>query len=104
MRALHEITRIVKPNGHILVFVWALEQPETSNLYKNRGKLTYLTENNAQETLVPWTTDDGVTRQRYYHLLKKGELEELAHRTGQLQLVFNGYDRDNWYACFETTK
>jgi len=97
------MSRIVKQNGHILVFVWALEQPETSNLYKSRAKLAYLNENR-QEILVPWTTEDGVTRQRYYHLFRKGELEELAHRTGQLRLVFNGYDRDNWYACFGAVK
>ena len=44
--------------------------------------------------------DGGESFQRYYHLFKKGELDELVIEAGG-KLIESGYDRDNWYIKFQ---
>lgn len=102
--------RILRPGGLVLLFVWALEQPPSSSLY--RHQLKYLSPNNVQDVLVPWTTTaktEGDAAQgksegpdvnyRFYHLFRKDELEELLHHSGMFKIEYSGYDRDNWYCC-----
>lgn len=38
-----------------------------------------------------------VTKYRYYHLYKKGELRENAMDTGMCEVVDEGYEKDNWW-------
>lgn len=97
--AIQEMTRILISGGILLFYVWAQEQPVNSSLY--RHELTFLTKDK-QDVLVPWTSgfNDGQMHQRYYHLFRKGELQELAEEAGGLSLIYSGYDKDNWYACF----
>ena len=50
--------------------------------------------------MVPWTTREGskeVTYQRYYHLFRKGELEDCIATAGGIVLE-GGYEKDNWWA------
>ena len=100
--AIKEMIRVLRPGGRGLFYVWAFEQPENSNLYKQKAKLTFLTDDR-QDVLVPWTlSDQSETVQRFYHLFRKGELEEVIHRAAQemsinVSIEFSGYDRDNWY-------
>ncbi|KAJ3485488.1 hypothetical protein NLG97_g6806 [Lecanicillium saksenae] len=77
-----------------LVFVWALEQASS-----RRG----WDEGSEQDTLVPWVMRakgrPNETFQRYYHLYKKGELEEDIVAAGGV-IEESGYERDNWWAVF----
>ncbi|EGX93388.1 tRNA methyltransferase [Cordyceps militaris CM01] len=77
-----------------LVFVWALEQASS-----RRG----WSEGSEQDTLVPWVMRakgrPNETFQRYYHLYKKGELEEDIVAAGGV-VEESGYERDNWWAVF----
>jgi len=86
----------LKPTGIALIFVWALEQPSNSSLF--RHKLEYPSENR-QDVLVPWRKKEKgesiETSYRYYHLFAKGELESLFTDFGEI--IESGYDRDNWY-------
>ena len=95
LEALWEAGRTLRTGGLLLVFVWALEQPADSALY--RRELKYLSDNR-QDVLVPWTTNEA-TQMRYYHLFRQGELEELTLSTGLFEMVHKGYDQDNWYVC-----
>ncbi len=36
---------------------------------------------------------------RFYHLFRKGELEQLLLDSGLFVIDYAGYDRDNWYCC-----
>lgn len=100
--------------GEVLVYVWALEQ---------RGSRRGWDEGSAQDLLVPWVMKgqaparkgshgtargsgeeeedsssghtDG-TFQRYYHLYRKGELEEDVRAAGG-RVLSSGYERDNWW-------
>lgn len=105
LRALEEIGHALKGGGEALIYVWALEQPSNSSLY--RHKLEILTRD-GQDVLVPWNTtrkDDNTgapitsTQLRFYHLFRQGELEELLLKVGLFEIHYNGYDRDNWYVC-----
>jgi len=73
------------------VYVWALEQKNS-----RRG----WDETSQQDVMVPWTTREGskeVTYQRYYHLFRKGELEDCIATAGGIVLE-GGYEKDNWWA------
>ncbi|KAH6656743.1 S-adenosyl-L-methionine-dependent methyltransferase [Truncatella angustata] len=89
----------VRPgSGKILVYVWALEQANS-----RRG----WDEGAAQDQMVPWVFksktkpaeggDGDTTYLRYYHLYRKGELEEDVVAAGG-KVIDSGYDKDNWWA------
>lgn len=81
------------PDARALIYVWALEQGAS-----RRG----WDASSAQDTLVPWVTrargapDGGSTYQRYYHLYRRGELEEDVAAAGGV-CCDAGYERDNWW-------
>ncbi|KAI1107333.1 S-adenosyl-L-methionine-dependent methyltransferase [Jackrogersella minutella] len=104
-------------DGKVLVYVWALEQGGSRRGW-DEGTAD-------QDQLVPWvlkskkpkksksdevskkgvvgngddTTGDGntdATYQRYYHLYRKGELEEDVQAAGGAVLG-SGYEKDNWW-------
>lgn len=91
-QAIAEMLRLLKQDGEGLVYVWALEQKASRRGWK---------EGDDQDIMVPWKSkaEDGgeVTYERYYHLFKKGELEELVQAAGG-DIIRTGYDRDNWWA------
>jgi tRNA (uracil-5-)-methyltransferase TRM9 len=78
-----------------LFYVWALEQKDS-----RRG----WDENSSQDVMVPWirkgprnSENPDKTFQRYYHLYRKGELEDSIREAGG-QVVKSGYEKDNWWA------
>ncbi|KAF2432274.1 S-adenosyl-L-methionine-dependent methyltransferase [Tothia fuscella] len=78
-----------------LIYVWALEQ---------KGSRRGWDEGDEQDVMVPWVLkgakgsgDADKTFQRYYHLYKKGELEEDIQKAGGIVLE-SGYEKDNWWA------
>ena len=100
--------------GKVLIYVWALEQKDS-----RRG----WDEGHEQDVMVPWVmkaakpkskkprgnkagVEDSVvegsdqvdkTFHRYYHLYKKGELEQDIDAAGGV-VVEAGYEKDNWWA------
>lgn len=67
LHAVQEIIRILKPGGVALIYVWAVEQA------KDRGGV---------DVFIDWEVhskfdETNTVHKRYYHLFKKGELEEL---------------------------
>ena len=86
--AIDELLRIIKPGGKVLVFVWALEQTKFSKRNFEPGQ---------QDVFVPWMLKStGQVYNRYYHLFKKGELDELFDQQ-KVVIESSGYDRDNHY-------
>ena len=83
--------------GKVLIVVWALEQKDS-----RRG----WNEGDEQDVMVPWvmTQNNGYaggeaakTFQRYYHLYRRGELEQDIIEAGG-SILEAGYERDNWWA------
>lgn len=80
------ILDVLKTDGRALIYVWALEQKSS-----RRG----WDETSEQDVMVPWKTREGgseVTYQRYYHLFRKGELEECVEKAGG-EVLASGYER-----------
>ncbi|KAJ3166146.1 Alkylated DNA repair protein alkB 8 [Geranomyces variabilis] len=105
LTAVNELIRVLKPGGRVLIFVWAFEQ-------ESRSKRRF----SEQDVFVPWkmpkaiygpaspqpntaVAEDGgdVVYQRYYHLFKENELEQLVRQSTDAVVEACGYDRDNWY-------
>ncbi|KJZ75062.1 hypothetical protein HIM_05548 [Hirsutella minnesotensis 3608] len=91
--AIAALLRCLRPraDARALIYVWALEQGAS-----RRG----WDEGCQQDTLVPWVMRSKgapeATYQRYYHLYKKGELEEDVCAAGG-KVVESGYEKDNWW-------
>ncbi|KAF1810151.1 S-adenosyl-L-methionine-dependent methyltransferase [Eremomyces bilateralis CBS 781.70] len=107
--AIESVLSCLREGGRGLVVVWALEQESS-----RRG----WGEGDEQDVMVPWVTrkrkdrsrDQGrgsgeadvgeketeKTFNRYYHLYRKGELEEEAVEAGG-KVLESGYEKDNWW-------
>lgn len=101
-QALRELIRITRVSGHILIYVWSYEA--------NNKKY------NSQDVLIKWdlqkkhninNTEEVVDR--YYHLFKQGELEELVGSSGSngsidkptVKIIKSGFDHENWFCVLE---
>ena len=106
IQALKELFRVVKKGGLILIYVWAFEQTEKKfteqdnfvpwhlqNKYENNTKVETL--ENGPRVLEEKEIDCKVY-QRYYHVFKKGELEEIIKKAGEVSVVRSYYDHANW--------
>jgi tRNA (uracil-5-)-methyltransferase TRM9 len=102
VEAIESILQHLKPDGRVLIFVWALEQGSS-----RRG----WNESDEQDVMVPWVTrgskkdgangGDGASEDkvfnRYYHLYARGELErDITSAGGAVE--DSGYEKDNWWA------
>jgi tRNA (uracil-5-)-methyltransferase TRM9 len=109
----HPSNSALQDGGKALVYVWALEQKDS-----RRG----WDEGHEQDVMVPWVLkqkkekkpkqrrgeeshsggqeqeqEGDKTFLRYYHLYKKGELEQDIGEAGGVVLE-SGYEKDNWWA------
>jgi tRNA (uracil-5-)-methyltransferase TRM9 len=88
---IQALLRCTHRGGKVLVYAWALEQGSS-----RRG----WDEGSEQDALVPWVMRSKgkpeATYQRYYHLYRKGELEEDVEAAGGTVLE-SGYEKDNWW-------
>lgn len=83
--ALLEMYRVLKANGKILLTVWAMEQELGS-----KRKFT------SSDEMVSWDLN-GSTYYRYYHIYKKGELEEeIREFCTEFKIESVKYELGNW--------
>jgi alkylated DNA repair protein alkB family protein 8 len=106
LKLLKELVRICKSGGKIMVVAWSFEQGE-----KERRKFEQ------QDTMVPWhfqhrfeqkeqdnlecdnvshTDQKETIVQRYCHVYKQGELEELLSHIKDIQILSSDLERGNW--------
>lgn len=94
--AVQSVLELLRNNtttpGEALLYVWALEQDSSRRGWKT---------GDVQDVMVPWVLkskgQQDKTYQRYYHLYKKGELEEDIATAGGV-VIESGYEKDNWWA------
>lgn len=79
LAALAEIRRVLSVDGCAFLSVWALEQPRFQAIVESRRTLGPETWG---DVTVPWTMPDGRIVERYYHLFREGELEQLIIESG----------------------
>jgi hypothetical protein len=92
--------RCLKPNGQILITVWAQEQHSDSTFRFSKS-----------DELVPWTMQNGETFYRYYHIYRKDELLSEIKRLFPDFLSENkslnpnvGWELGNWYIILTKAK
>ncbi|KAI2784000.1 S-adenosyl-L-methionine-dependent methyltransferase [Daldinia loculata] len=119
VEGLRALLDCVRPrSGKVLVYVWALEQgtsrrgwdetadqdqlvpwvmkPNKSKKEKAGEEASNKKENNNTSGASESAGVADATYQRYYHLYRKGELEEDAQAAGG-EIVESGYEKDNWW-------
>jgi len=90
-RAILEAKRILKPNGKILVTVWALFQRRFLKEILKKTILKILgKEKSIRDFYVPWK-HKGRIYFRYYHLFTLRELKSLIRTSGLLLLEYGGF-------------
>lgn len=124
LNAIKEIVRVLVVGGKCLIYVWAMEQTVdgqkskylnfkdnslNSFFHSNDKKNLELpihcrgTDFKQQDILVPWFTKKGKAHDnqlRYYHVFRKGELQELLESIKNIQINEIYYEEGNWCAIF----
>ncbi|EKG03914.1 hypothetical protein TCSYLVIO_005026 [Trypanosoma cruzi] len=95
VEAIRELLRLVRPDGLVLISVWAKEQS------RKRSR------NDEADVLIPWEMHEKYDKekrvyQRYYHLFVQGELESLAVEAGA-SVLESYYDKENWCVILTPT-
>ena len=106
IQAIKEIVRILKINGLFLIYVWAIEQQEKKFSQQDNFVPWHLQEKwenncvvNTLENGPKIAKDDKincVVYQRYYHVFKKGELEDLIMKVDGVVIEKSYFDHANW--------
>jgi SAM-dependent methyltransferase len=87
INSIKELFRICKDGGRIMIYVWAFEQPEESKRQFNTC-----------DEMVSYKKINGEIFYRFYHLYKKGEIEEEVKLTQiNYKSIESSYERGNWY-------
>lgn len=79
--AIKEMLRILKPNGKLLIYVWA----------NNDGEMK-----DKNDCFVRWSNLDNVNHNRYYHFFNEGELEKLCSHLDNCIIEKSYFDKENW--------
>ena len=90
VEALREMKRLIKPNGRILLSVWAKEQPtKTRRTFAKHG-----------DNIVEWNKF-GEKYERYYYIFERNEIEQLIKVCG---LVIKSYSLECGNMVYELLK
>jgi alkylated DNA repair protein alkB family protein 8 len=104
LKAISELIRILKPTGTLLIYVWALEQEEKKFEHQDNFVPWHLQNNYENEVkveslgpeILKEEKKNSTVYHRYYHVFKKGELEELLKRFENISIVESYFDHANW--------
>ena len=105
----HKLT-VLEGNEQDVLVPWSMSEfPVKKEEFKEKVKeeeelkeeeQEELKEEEEKESQSKRVKKDESAFQRYYHLFKKGELDELVKEAGGT-ILESGYDRDNWYIKFQ---
>jgi len=95
LQAIRELIRILKPNGKLLIYVWAKEQKKFENQINNDQFIPW----HLQKRFNPNQTNHIL--QRFYHLFNKGELEHHLSFFHNIKIINNGFQKNNYYAIIQ---
>lgn len=116
VEAWQETLRIVRKGGRVLACVWALERPSVPKPKRGNHGAKMLTRRfETQDVFVPWHMrrrkagadndkilgDPEEVLHRFYHVYKKGELEQELSKVSSARVIESYYDHQNWCAVIE---
>ena len=86
LNCIRELIRILKPDGELLIQVWAFEQDERS-----KKKFT------KRDNFIEYNSSDKkVCELRYYHVFKEGELDNLIKNVPDVEIIKSYWEMGNW--------
>ena len=86
-RTVLEVARALRPGGHALASVWALD--DSAVAARARARPEAATGGDGRDLLVPWRASPGGPVDRYYRAIGAGELAALCEAAG-LEVVWAG--------------
>lgn len=109
--AVRETIRVLRRGGLALIYVWAQEREEDMKPVRGRSKMM-MRQFDSQDMLVPWhmrrkkegAVNDRILEdwdkvyRRYYHVYRKGELEEDLKQIPNISVIRTYFDHQNWCA------
>jgi len=90
--SLEQVRRCLKPNGEVLISVWAFEQRRFQRILE-RHKLK---QEGFGDVLIPIESKGGQAIRRFYHLFIEGELDQLVADAG-LSIRQHFKSHDNYF-------
>jgi len=94
---ISEMIRVLKPNGKLLVTVWAYEQPDNKRFKKWKVQTN-------GDAMIPWCDrSQNIISERYYHLFHKEELQSYFN-IPDVRIESCIYEYDNWCITVEKLK
>lgn len=121
LAAVKELVRVLRVGGHGVIYAWAHEQKTNSKRQFDESKQDFMVpwnldkrfaqpkakeqqpdDNGESSTVAVEEKKKAVTRsepivvQRYCHMFKEGELEQLVAMTGNAHVEEQYYDESNW--------
>lgn len=108
-KAIREILRILKPKGRICIYVWAFEQKDKQGKQKYSEQDVFVAWNlqsvyQKKDDELPKDENGKVVFQRYYHMFKKGELEDLVIDMKDIKIIDCQLEKENWCVIIEKIK
>jgi len=92
------LSRITRVGGLLLIYVWAYEQEKRQFRQQDvfvpwkMKKMNEGVEGNSQEEIIgEQSKQSNIVHQRYYHVFKKNELENLIIQCGNLSIESSSY-------------
>ena len=122
LQLLRELVRICRPGGQVLVVAWALEQGEQERKkfekqdtmvpwhFQSRFNKAQSNSNDEQQAQATTGNNNNTTQkapdsdtvlQRYCHVYKQGELEELLSHIEGCRIMSSEFERGNWNITIE---
>lgn len=95
IKALKEISRILKSGGISIIYVWSFEQSK----FKNELSQDINVKWNLQKKYTD--SDENKIYNRYYHLFKKNELDNLILSIAKFKIIESGFQCNNWYCIIK---
>ena len=98
LQSLMEMNRLLKPGGKALIYVWAFEQPK----FKNELEQDVMVKWSLQKKYNTENQQDDILN-RYYHLFREKELEDMIDKIDGLTIIENGNQCHNWFCIIQKT-
>jgi len=92
LKAINELVRVTKTNGHIFIQVWSADIPKNKKFIK-------INDNN--DYFITWFVKQNHIIKRYYHLFSLTEFTNLLQKIQNIKILTINEECGNWYTIIQ---